>query len=500
MVYGPGGGAPASDASFIDVTLSNFGKRALRWLLLGHRWLGIVFALVFAVWFLSGAVMMYVGFPRLSEAERRAVLPPLALPPGMIGPDAALAAAKFSGPPARIDLGMLGDAPVYRVSALDGTRITVSALDGRAIAGGDPALLLEVAKNHPAARAVEDLGAVTWDQWTVPQRFNPLRPFRLVALGDAAGTRLYLSERTGEVVLDTTASERFWNWLGAVPHWIYLTPLRAEPALWRDVVLWVSGIAIAVAVSGYILGLSRLRLKPRYATGRTTPYRGFAAWHHLGGLIGGTALLTFIVSGWLSMNPNRWFSPALPDAAALARYAGTEAAPFRFDPAEATRICPDLKEIRFTRAAGVPVARALCGQAPPRPCCGSAAPNPDRLAHALAGLMPGEGAPRLERIEREDAYWYGDRETRPLPVLRAVFADPAATWIHLDPDTGEILGRMDRSNRVSRWLFNGLHTLDFARLPRPAWDVVMGLWLSAGFLVAVTGLVIGWRRLKRRFG
>ncbi len=341
---------------------------------------------------------------------------------------------------------------------------------------------------------------MTWDQWTVPQRFNPLRPFRLVALGDAAGTRLYLSERTGEIVLDTTASERFWNWLGAVPHWIYLTPLRAEPALWRDVVLWVSGIAIAVAVSGYILGLSRLRLKPRYATGRTTPYRGFAAWHHLGGLIGGTALLTFIVSGWLSMNPNRWFSPTLPDAAALARYAGTEAAPFRFDPAEAARICPDLKEIRFTRAAGVPVARALCGQAPPRPCCGRAAPDPDRLAHALAGLMPGEGAPRLERIEREDAYWYGDRETRPLPVLRAVFADPAATWIHLDPDTGEILGRMDRSNRASRWLFSGLHTLDFARLPRPAWDVVMGLWLSAGFLVAVTGLVIGWRRLKRRFG
>lgn len=496
---GYGGGPPAPDAFFVDDPLRPFGKRALRWLLLGHRWLGILLGPLFAVWFLSGAVMMYVGFPRLSEPERRAALAPLALSPGMAGPDAVLAAASLAGPPARIDLGMLAEAPVYRVTALDGTRTAVSAADGRVIALIDPALLLDVARRHPGARAVADLGPVARDQWTVPQRYDPLRPFRLVALGDAAGTRLYLSERTGEIALDTTASERFWNWLGAVPHWIYLTPLRAEPALWRDVVLWLSGIAVAVAVSGYVLGLWRLRLRSRYAAGRTTPYRGFAAWHHLGGLLGGAALLAFIVSGWLSMNPNRWFSPTMPEAAALARYAGADAAPFRFDPTDAARTCPDLTEIRFARIGGAPLALASCGQARPRPCCGTAAPDPERLARALAGLMPGEGTPRIERIEAEDSYWYGDRETHPLPVLRAVFTDPAATWVHIDPGTGAILGRMDRSNRVSRWLFDGLHTLDFAALRRrPLWDAVMWLWLSAGFLVAATGLVIGWRRLRRR--
>jgi hypothetical protein len=480
--------------------LRNLGKRLLRWLLLGHRWLGIATALLFAVWFLSGAVMMYVGFPRLTEAERRAALPPLALSSGLIGPDAAFAAARQTALPARIDLGMLGDEPVYRIQALDGTRTMIAAADGRRIERVDSDRLLRIAAGHPAARAVEDLGAILRDQWTVPQRYDPLRPFRLVALGDAAGTRLYLSERTGEIALDTTRAERFWNWLGAVPHWIYLTPLRAEPALWRDVVLWVSGLAIAVAASGTVLGLSRLRLRPRYANGRTTPYRGIAAWHHLGGLIGGTALLTFIVSGWLSMNPNRWFSPNMPDPAALARYLGPEAAVRAFDP-EVARTCPDLKEIRFVRVGDAPLTLAICGEDAPRPCCGTAAPDPENLHRALARLMPGEAPPRIERIEAEDSYWYGPRETRPLPVLRAVFADPAATWIHIDPTTGEILGRINRSNRVSRWLFNGLHTLDLAVLRRrPVWDAVMALWLSAGFLVAVTGLIIGWRRLRRRFG
>jgi uncharacterized iron-regulated membrane protein len=44
-------------------------KRAL---FLFHRWAGIVLCLFFALWFLSGPFMMYVEFPQLTAAERRA--------------------------------------------------------------------------------------------------------------------------------------------------------------------------------------------------------------------------------------------------------------------------------------------------------------------------------------------------------------------------------------------------------------------------------------------
>src|SRR5215467_12598113 len=41
-----------------------------------HRYLGVAVGLLMALWFVSGIVMMYVGFPRLTEAERlRAVSP-----------------------------------------------------------------------------------------------------------------------------------------------------------------------------------------------------------------------------------------------------------------------------------------------------------------------------------------------------------------------------------------------------------------------------------------
>src|SRR5262245_46476714 len=50
--------------------------RIWRALVITHRYLGVAVGLLMLMWFVSGIVMMYVGFPRLTEAERqRALLP-----------------------------------------------------------------------------------------------------------------------------------------------------------------------------------------------------------------------------------------------------------------------------------------------------------------------------------------------------------------------------------------------------------------------------------------
>ena len=41
----------------------SLAARAKRWLYLLHRWAGITLCLFFAMWFISGVVMMYVGYP-----------------------------------------------------------------------------------------------------------------------------------------------------------------------------------------------------------------------------------------------------------------------------------------------------------------------------------------------------------------------------------------------------------------------------------------------------
>src|SRR5580700_11213186 len=52
-------------------------RAMIRALILLHRWLGVAFCLLFAMWFASGIVMHFVPFPALTEGERFAGLAPI---------------------------------------------------------------------------------------------------------------------------------------------------------------------------------------------------------------------------------------------------------------------------------------------------------------------------------------------------------------------------------------------------------------------------------------
>jgi len=474
------------------------GKAGRRWLLLFHRWAGIAAGLLFALWIGSGLVMLYVPFPTLTEAERLGRLAPIAWDQVTVSPDDALRTGGLGGVPGVFALEMRGDEPVYRIADRDGTRATVSARTGARLGPLTPAEARHLAADGAPDARVELVGR---DQWTVTARYDPLRPFLKVALGDLAGTELYISQRTGEVALDTTRFERAWNWVGAVTHWIYLTPLRARAELWRTVLLWLSGFAALGVLSGGAIGIWRLRLRRRYAGGAVTPYRGLARWHHLLGLVGGFGLSAFIVSGWISMNPNRWFASTSPPAGLRAAYAGTPPA-LGLDPHRLHDFAvPETRTLRFAVIGGRwwIVAGAPGG---PRTVAADGATVLDAriIAAAAADGFADTPLRSIRPLTAYDAYWYPHgADLRPLPVLRLRFGDRAATWLHIDPRDGTILQRLDRSGRINRWLFDAAHRLDLPgltgnQLLHDAAQWVLNL-LAAG--IAVTGIVAGWRRLRR---
>jgi uncharacterized iron-regulated membrane protein len=102
-----------------------------RWLYIGHRWIGIVTCLFFAMWFISGVVMMYVAFPGLSDKERLAALPDIVWEKVALSPDEAMKAAGATRYPRELRLNMVADEPVYRLTGWDGKRQAISAVDGR---------------------------------------------------------------------------------------------------------------------------------------------------------------------------------------------------------------------------------------------------------------------------------------------------------------------------------------------------------------------------------
>ncbi|MBW6527739.1 hypothetical protein KZ813_12890 [Sphingomonas sp. RHCKR7] len=348
---------------------------------------------------------------------------------------------------------------------------------------------------------VAGIAPVERDQWTVAGRYDPHRPLWRAALKGSGGRALYVSSHTGAVLLDTHAHERFWNWLGAVPHWIYPTVLRQHPEGWRQVVIWVAGPCVLAAITGMWIGLLRVRLgQRRFKGGRATPYRGWMLWHHAAGLTGGVMLTFWIVSGWLSVDPGHLFRGSGLNDRALARYERVELPPI--DLARVTAAGPTgIVRLEVIRAAGLVSFELRSRKRRLVVVAGrdSYSPSVTRFVGAARELVHGGDAARVTRLTAPDFYWYGIDAEPQLPALRLRFNDPVATWLYLDPATGAVLGSIDRRGRAYRVAYDLLHRWDATALitNRPVRLAWIWLFSIAGVVTSASGVLLAWRRLER---
>jgi PepSY-associated TM region len=190
-----------------------------------HRWWGVAFCLLFAMWFASGIVMHFVPFPARSE---RPATP-------------------------------------------------------------------EITSSRSGSELID------YDQWTVGGDFDYDRPLFRYTLDDDAGTEIYVSSRSGKVVLTTTRNMRLANYLGSIPHWIYPAPLRHHAKLWRALLWWLSLLGTIGAGLGVVIGVVKLGVAIR---DKAMPYQGLQAWHHALGLVFAPFILMWILSGFLSLGDN----------------------------------------------------------------------------------------------------------------------------------------------------------------------------------------------------
>jgi hypothetical protein len=109
----------------------------------------------------------------------------------------------------------------------------------------------------------------------------------------------------------------------------------------------------------------------------------------------------------------------------------------------------------------------------------------ESMAAVARAAMPDVAVVEAQWLTAYDGYYYSSSESRPLPVLRVRFADPQETWVYVDPSRGGVVQRSEKVTRLRRWLYQGLHSLDFPALyyKRPLWDMVV-IALSIGGLEA----------------
>jgi PepSY-associated TM region len=471
----------------------------MRALIFFHRWLGIPFCLLFAMWFATGIVMHFVPFPALTEMERLAGLPPVEPASLEHGPADAVLASKLAAV-ARVRLWQRSDGPTYLVTGATGLR-ALHAADLTPAAVGSDDLALAIAVDHGRRRGMDVARAVMaeradYDQWTVPNGLDPHRPLYRIALNDTSGTELYVSSTTGEVVRDTTGSERAWNYAGSVVHWIYPTVLRKDWRVWNVVVWWLALLAMFAAITGVVLGPLRLKLKG----GRVaSPFRRWHGWHHWLGLGTMIFVLTWIVSGWLSMDHGRLFTEGKLTEAETDMIVGTPAWA-TLSAAELQRVPASAREIEWFALGGMIYRRertAFDAQRLSLADTNEHAPvreflRPDEVGAAtvkLAAACLGAAA-----VPHGDNYAM-EAEIPDAPVYRTVCDE---VWYHIDGASGAVLEKLDPSRRSYRWFYSALHTFDLPALMARPWlrtSLIISL-CAIGFVFSVTGIVIGWRRLR----
>ena len=464
-----------------------------------HRWLGIATCLIFAAWFASGAILLFQPFPSLGKVEAGAMGEPIATDGMKIDPARAL---QLAGPGATgLRLVERAGAPAY----LARTAATTVAIDARTGAQLGPISARQAASIVEAGgfRTTQVEGPFAYDQWIVHNQFDAVRPFFRVDLDDQAGTQLYVSAVTGEIVQRTTFGERAWNWGGAVLHWVYVTPLRSNFTAWDQTVWWLSLVAMLVAIAGTVVGIIRtVAVKRARRPGLTFFRLKWLRWHHLLGLFASIFVLGWILSGWLSMDHGRLFSRGQPLPTQQAHYAGMPLdRAVSGIPAGFARPLSTAKAVGLVSIAGVPLlqvtgddGRTVLFTPRGRPLGDDARDH--LIRSALAAAWPGETIGRPDVPDRSDLYVLAEGMAGSTVQYRL---EKSGTSIYIDTATGAIVTVMDTSRASYAWIYYALHTFNFPGLsahPVLRKTIVL-IPLLFGFLFSITGVVIGYQRLRR---
>jgi hypothetical protein len=297
-------------------------------------------------------------------------------------------------------------------------------------------------------------------------------------------------------------------------------------------------------VLGLVLGVTQLR-KPRpfdspsglaqvkpFRLSARIPYSGPMRWHYISGVVFGVFTLTFAFSGLLSMEPWEWTNAEgleLPrnvlsgGPVDLTRFAAHDAAAWN-----GVLGGVPAKEVEFARMLDEPYYIVRRGSVARDESDRERLHQPYPIRHARiedhrqlvsattfttrAGLFDQEAivsrikaaAPGARIVETQplteyDTYYYSRNKQIPLPALRLKFDDPAQTWVYVDPSISEVVTAINRWQRVERWAYHGLHSLDLPYLynSRPSWDIVMIVLCLGGLTSSVLGLTLGARRVRR---
>ena len=469
-----------------------------------HHYLGTFFFLLFLIWFLSGFVMMYKQFPFLSEQDRvnshlegKLSLDEGQLPERVFRNDSILNIHKFL-------INRQLNRTIYHVETSDGRIISRYADNGEKVFIDEQKakrIALGTVKGSFKS-SVAVMNEV--DQWIPRPRYLKHLPVYKVSFDDHQQTKVYVSSLTGEVISLTNQLDRFWAWVGAIPHWVYFKDIRLHPTLWSQLVMCLAGFGFVMALSGMITGFARYKKKPK------ANFKRFKnKWyniHYYFGLGFGVFVCTWIFSGFMSMTPFDWVPSTVLDEEDQLEW---QKESFTLNSFSNDRWAEFVHQIRdreilevdfflFNKGMFARVQSSTKGATLLSLDQNVSIPTAKEFQQSIALFDSSDPIRENIYLEEYDSYYYSRRQDKPLPVIRITRESGLSYYIN--GSTVEILYVCNSQNRLERWLYHGLHSLDFSFLYSNGilWDVVVIILLLGGTVISITATGLGIKFIRRK--
>lgn len=473
-----------------------------------HEMTGSAIVLFFLMWLVTGLVLLYHPYPRVTEAqmyEKKEELPSSL-------PSITSIQKRVDGEIRRLSLKQFQGQTLFSVATKDSTYV-LNVDTAEAVKPITFQTIQEI-----ACRWVD--APVLWvdtlherEQWILYTRYDKAMPIYKFHFDDEAKTELFVSGKTGEVQQLTTRSERFWAWVGAIPHKLYIPSLRMHTEVWQNTISIISGICLLAAFSGWVLGICLWIKRYRKKHVWENPYKKrWYRWHFSFGMIFGVFLIAWALSGIFAMQKvPQWLVPTEGEYTfKSSRLWGMKPLPvshYQLDYRTLKEAYPDLKEVEWTHFGQIPAYRLVHGNTELYVDASGQDIKPLQIPQEVikSGFQKIHGADTpitISLMTESDNYYLSRRLPLPLPVYKVEVEDANESVYYVSPETGYVR-YLNKNKVVRKWLFNAIHYLDIDWLLARPWLWTICIWtlcIGCG-VVCTTGLVLGckiWFRKNRR--
>lgn len=474
-----------------------------------HRITGTIVSLFFAMWFLTGLVLIYHGYPGVEDADLNRHRENL--PDSLPALQAMLDRLPGDVMPTQVSLRQFQGQTLFSLGNRD-TSFTFCPDPSEPVRPVDWQTVESVARRWVNAEPVRVDTLYKRAQWILYSSYDSKLPIYRLSYDDPARHEIFISQRDAEVQQFTDLRSRRWAYFGAIPHKFYIPAIRGDADKWK-VWITVGGIfCIIAALTGLYTGIYRLVQRHRRQKGWGTPYRKRVyRWHHVAGLVFGLFMLAWGISGAMSMQRiPTWLVPMQGDyffssSKMWDKRRDLPLAEWKLDYRLLKQAWPELKEVEWMHFGAVPAYRIVEGEN--ERYVDARGPVPVELTipetEVAAGVrrINGDDAVfRIEEMDHYDDYYLSRWNTLTLPVYKVTVDDADGQVYYVNPKTGHVR-YLTRNKMVKKWVFSGIHYLNIRWLiERPVlWTIAIWTLCLGGAFVSLTGVVLGIRFIRRQF-